>query len=230
MQTHIADSPADAARAAARRIAALAAEAIATRGRFTVALSGGTTPWVMLDVLTTLDVDWSHVHVFQVDERRAPDDSTDRNWTHIEEHLVRRVPLLRTHLHPMPVLDDPERAARHYAESLRAQTTPHGTLDLAQLGLGDDGHTASLVPGDGVLDVADHDVAWTAQPYRGSLRMTLTLPCLARARALLWLATGAGKVEMLRRLRAGDRGIPAGRLPQDRALLFADAAAVPSRS
>jgi 6-phosphogluconolactonase len=100
-------------------------------------------------------------------------------------------------------------------------------LDLVHLGLGPDGHTASLVPGDSVLDVTDTDVA-LAGPYQGRRRMTLTYPALDRARRILWLVTGEEKVLMLARLRDGDTSIPAGRVSQHHALVLADRAAVGS--
>ena len=123
----------------------------------------------------------------------------------------------------MPVeAEDLERAAHDYAAFLAARTGEPATLDVVHLGMGSDGHTASLVPGDAVLDVDGSDVALTAAPYQGRRRMTLTFPVLNRARALLWLLTGAGKAEMLRRLRDGDSSIPAGRVSRERALVFAD--------
>jgi 6-phosphogluconolactonase len=97
-------------------------------------------------------------------------------------------------------------------------------LDLVHLGLGADGHTASLVPGDAALDVLDAEVALTA-PYRGRRRMTLTFPVVDMARSVLWVVTGADKAAMLERLCKGDRSIPAGCVRQDRALLIADRAA-----
>ena len=120
----------------------------------------------------------------------------------------------------MPVGDaDLDAAAARYAATLPR------TFDLVHLGLGDDGHTASLVPGDPVLDVADRDVAVT-QPYAGHRRMTLTYPVLDRADEVLWLVAGAAKTEPLARLRAGDAEIPAGRVRAPRQVLLADRAAV----
>lgn len=216
------------ARAAAEHVARLASAAIAARGRFTMALSGGSTPWIMLRELAALDVDWSKVHVFQVDERAVPDGDDARNWTHVTASLLDAVAIPSTHLHPMPVLDPPDAAAATYAATLAAVTGPDQVLDLAQLGLGGDGHTASLVPDDPVLDVTDRDVAWTTNLYQGTHRMTLTYPCLARARTLLWLVAGAGKRAIVGRMMERDHAIPAGRLPQDNAVLFADHAASPT--
>ncbi|MCC6785744.1 MAG: 6-phosphogluconolactonase [Planctomycetes bacterium] len=222
MEILVRANPAEVAREAARRIAREAAVAIAARGCFTLALSGGTTPWLMLDQLVTLPIDWSRVHVFQVDERKARDGSIDRNWTRIQAHLFSRAEVPAGQRHPMPVLEPPDAAALGYASALRRVAGDPPQLDVVQLGLGDDGHLASLVPGDPVLDVHSADVAWTGQEYRGTHRLTLTYPCIARARLVLWLVTGEGKAPMLARLLARDPSIPAGRVPQTGAVLFCD--------
>ena len=216
------------AQATAVRLAAIAAAAIRTRGSFALALSGGTTPWPMLAVLATLVLDPERIEVFQVDERAVPDGDERRNWTHIRRSFVDRLPIPEANLHPMPVLAAPEPAAREYAAALARVAGTPPVLDCALLGLGDDGHTASLVPNDPVLDVDDRDVAWTAAPYQDTQRMTLTFPCLARARHLVWLVAGDGKAEMVARAQRGDRSIPAGRLPTAQAEWFLDAAATPA--
>ena len=112
----------------------------------------------------------------------------------------------------------------HYAQTLQEIAGSPPVLDLVHLGLGPDGHTASLVPGDPVLDVTDADVALTGV-YQGRRRMTLTYPILNRARRILWLVTGSEKAGPLVRLRQGDPSIPAGRVRQDQALVLADRAA-----
>jgi 6-phosphogluconolactonase len=214
-----------AARAAALRMAALAVEAVQAGGRFTVALSGGHSPWRMLEALAALDVPWSGVHVFQVDERVAPAGDPDRNATHIAESLLSRAPIAREQVHLMPVeAPDLAAAAGRYAETLAGIAGAPPVLDLVHLGLGPDGHTASLVPGDPVLGITEADVALTGA-YQSHRRMTLTYPALNRARRVLWLVTGDDKPAMLARLRAGDRAIPAGRIRADEAEVFADAAA-----
>jgi len=125
----------------------------------------------------------------------------------------------------MPVeTADLDQAAARYAQILVAVAGSPPVIDLVHLGLGADGHTASLVPGDPVLDVTDADVALT-RPYQGRRRMTLTYPVLNRARRVLWLITGADKAAMLGRLRRGDPTIPAGRVRQDDAVVLADRAA-----
>ena len=188
-----------------------------------LAVSGGTTPWVMLRELAAMDVPWAGVHIVQVDERAAPDGDPDRNLTHLRDCLA-GVPLPAGNLHPMPTAaGEIEAAARRYAAELTALLGAGGAVDLCHLGLGADGHTASLVPGDPVLEVADRDVAATGV-YQGRRRMTLTYPLLDRARSILWVVTGEGKRGALARLRAGDRSIPAGRVASGRAAILADQA------
>jgi len=218
-----------AARAAARYVAECARRAVAERGKCVVAFSGGSTPRAMLGALTAEDLPWRQLHIFQVDERAAPEGDGERNLTQLQEALLGNTPLTADALHPMPVADaDLESAAHGYGLELAAATDSSMILDLVHLGLGDDGHTASLVPGDSALEVKDRDVAISGD-YRGYRRMTLTLPMLNRARQRLWLVTGADKAGMLARMRAGDDGIPAGRVnPQD-AIVFADSAAAKQR-
>jgi len=206
---------------AAEWIAVRMKPAVAARGRFTLAVSGGSTPAAMFAALSQLALPWAEVHVFQVDERVAPDDDPDRNLGDLSANLLDRVPV---HAHVMdvtaPDLDD---AARRYAAELRA-VTDDGVLDVVHLGLGDDGHTASWPPGDPVIDVEDADVAIT-QPYRGRVRMTLTVPTVNRARDVMFLAAGAGKAEMVQKLVARDPGIPASRVRPDATLLVDERAA-----
>jgi 6-phosphogluconolactonase len=213
------------AQAAANIIAADARAAVALRGRFVIAVSGGQTPWVMLRALAGKDLPWPDVHVLQVDERVAPAGDADRNLTRLRESLLEHAPLPPAQIHAMPVeAIDLLAAAGRYAATLRELAGTPPVLDLVHLGLGPDGHTASLVPGDPVLDVIDADVALTGV-YQGRCRMTLTYPTLDCARRVLWLVTGAGKAGMLARLREGDRSIPAGRVHPGQALVLADRAA-----
>src|SRR5947207_1597347 len=198
-------SDADAvARRAAACVAAEARAAVAARGRFVVAVSGGQTPWLMLRSLANETVPWEGVHVFQVDERVAPAGDPDRNLTHLRESLLSHAPLRSEQIHAMPVESpDLEAAAKRYAAALQEIAGSPPGLDLVHLGLGPDGHTASLVPGDPVLNVTDSDVALTGV-YQGRRRMTLTYPILNRARRILWLVTGKDKISALGRLREGD--------------------------
>ena len=206
--------------AVAERAAAFVAEqadvAVAERGRFIFAVSGGHTPWAMFAHLTG-KLPWERVTIYQVDERVASEGDPDRNLTHLTANLPPGGP---ADVRPMPVDgQDLEAAAATYARSLPER------FDLVHLGLGPDGHTASLVPGDPVLDVSDRDVALT-RLYQGRRRMTLTYPALSKTRQVLWLVTGSDKVEALRRLRSGDHSIPAGRVEAAAQLVMADEAAV----
>jgi len=206
-------------------IAAEARAAVKARGRFIVAVSGGHTPWQMMRALAKEDVPWEGVNVVQVDERVAPAGDPDRNLTHLHESLLVHAPLRPDQIHAMPVeASDLEAAAKRYALTLREIAGTPPVLDLAHLGLGPDGHTASLVPGDPVLNVTDSDVALTGV-YQERRRMTLTYPMLNRSRRILWLVTGSDKVAALARLRAGDVSIPAGRIQAANALVLADQAA-----
>jgi 6-phosphogluconolactonase len=206
-------------------IAAEARAAVKARGRFIVAVSGGHTPWQMLRALASEHVPWEGVNVVQVDERVAPAGHPERNLTHLYETLLEHAPLRREQIYAMPVeAPELESAAERYAEALKEIAGSPPVLDLVHLGLGPDGHTASLVPGDPVLNVTDADVALTGV-YQGRRRMTLTYPILNRARRILWLVTGKDKVAALARLREGDPTIPAGRIQAANALVLVDHAA-----
>jgi len=208
---------------AAKLIAKTARDAIATRGKFVMAVSGGKTPWIMLRHLAQEDLPWKGVHVVQVDERIAPEGDSDRNLTHLRESLLEHAPLSPDQLHAMPVeANNLETACVQYAQTLaEIAGSPPVVLDLVHLGLGPDGHTASLVPGDAVLNVTNIDVALTGI-YQRRRRMTLTYPIINRSRCVLWLVTGVEKAGMLTRLQAGDVAIPAGRVGGDRAIVLAD--------
>jgi 6-phosphogluconolactonase len=210
----------DANAAAARTaelVAEVGAEAARERGSYGFAVSGGRTPWRMISLLTDEPLPWQETSIYQVDERVAAPGSPERNLT----HLIAMLPIERQQvLRPMPVTSrDLEAAAREYESGLPE------SLDLVHLGLGPDGHTASLVPGDPVLEVTDRRVALTAHPYQGHRRMTLTYPALSAAREIVWLVTGEDKREPLRKLLEGDTSIPAGRVENDDMTVIADRAA-----
>jgi 6-phosphogluconolactonase len=206
------------ARRGAEILAERAEVAIAARGSFRLAVSGGRTPWRMFALLAGR-LPWEGVTIYQVDERIAPAGDPDRNLTHLLQSLP---PEAAASVRPMPVeADDPERAAAEYAAELPE------SFDLVHLGLGPDGHTASLVPGDAVLDVADRVVAVTDE-YQGRRRMTLTYPALDNARHRLWIVTGDDKVDALHRLLEGDRSIPAARVSTEEAVVVADEASAGS--
>ncbi len=209
-------------------IAAQARAAVTARGVFTLAVSGGKTPWAMLKDLASEDVPWAHVHVFQIDERIAPEGDPDRNLTHLHESLLGNAPIPKENIHAMPVnAADPAEGAKEYERVLQEICGNPPTLDMAHLGLGPDGHTASLVPNDPVLGVTDRDVALTdpVHLYQDRRRMTLTYPMINRSRKILWLATGAAKIPMIVKLKAADHSIPGGRIDQANALLLTDTAA-----
>lgn len=205
-------------------IAESAAVAIADSGSFSLAVSGGSTPKRMLELLAErTDIEWPKVHLFQVDERIAPAGADDRNVNML-------LPLLDAvtlgSFWPMEVeaanLDE---SAGSYAAKLAAVGGLPPKLDLIQLGLGSDGHTASLIPDDPVLKVEARDVAVTGE-YQGRRRMTLTWPVLDRAKAQLWLVAGVSKREALQQLLTGDASIPATLPTLERALVLADRAAL----
>jgi 6-phosphogluconolactonase len=226
MKIEVLNDPDSVAREAAAMIAADARQAVAERDRFVFAVSGGKTPWVMLKYLADENVPWNKVHLAQVDERVAPAGHTDRNFTHLRESLLSRVRLRPEQIHAMPVeVPDLEAAAKRYSRALEEIAGLPAVLDLVHLGLGPDGHTASLVPGDPVLEVTDADVALTGT-YQGRRRMTLTYPILNRARRILWLVTGQDKAVPLAQLVDRDASIPAGRVSQDQARVLADHDAV----
>ncbi|MGH8989636.1 MAG: 6-phosphogluconolactonase [Acidimicrobiales bacterium] len=207
--------------AAARYVADLARQAVADDGAFHFAVSGGKSPWQMFGVLTTLDVPWDRTAIWQVDERVAPDDDPDRNLASLREALGDKA----AHVHAMPVEDDDlEAAADRYGAAL-----PH-QFHLVHLGIGPDGHAASLVPGDPVLAVRDRPVWVTSTSYQGRRRMTLTYPGIERAHRLLWLVSGEDKRVPLAKLLAADPSIPAGRVEAGSSIVMADRSAVPAES
>jgi 6-phosphogluconolactonase len=222
MERIIGDDAVAAAHAAARHIATALRAALAARERASLAVSGGTSPWIMLAELGNDELDWSRVDILQVDERMATDGDDLRNLTHLTQSLA-GTRAMAARVHAMPCgHGDADAAAAAYVPVVEALGGP---IDVVHLGLGDDGHTASLAPGDPVLDVTDTAVAATAHPFNGTRRVTLTYPTINAARAIVWLLTGAGKVPMVSRLEAADPSIPAGRVEQARAVLVMDRAA-----
>lgn len=224
MRTEFLADPGAVAIRAAELVARLAREAVTERGRCALAFSGGTTPLRAFRALAGEDVPWDRVHLLQVDERVAPSGDPERNYYQLKEALIERIAIPSANIHFMPVEEeDLEEGARRYGSILRRIAGTPPVLDLVQLGLGEDGHTASLFPEDPTLRIVDEDVAVTGL-HKGRRRMTLTFAAIDRARCILWLVTGSGKSAALERLRAGDRSIPAGRVRSDRAVLLADAA------
>jgi 6-phosphogluconolactonase len=221
----LADAAAVAQRGA-RLLADWLKEAVERHGDAMFAVSGGRSPWPLFELLVQdTTVPWSKVHLVQVDERILPDGHEERNWTRTAQCFVNAGPIPKAHAHPMPVTaDDLEAATDEYAELL-GTICPKSTIDALHLGLGDDGHTASLAPGDRVCDIMDRDVALTEGLYKGTRRMTLTRPCLNRAAHMLFQVTGEAKRCAVKQLLAGDTSIPAGLLNCSRAVVVADTAA-----
>jgi 6-phosphogluconolactonase len=224
LELHVHKDADDLARGAADMIASELGWFVQRQGRASFAVSGGTTPWRMFAALSRHPVNWQNVHIFQVDERAVPEDDDARSLRHLRESLLDHIDIPDANVHPIPIGPDLDATARDYASAVQRVTD--GVLDLVHLGLGADGHTASLVPGDPVLSVDDRLVAATGGEYQGTRRVTLTYPALAAARRILWVVDGAGKADALRRLVAGDDAIPAGHVPQDRAVVHCDEPAV----
>lgn len=193
------------------------ADALAARlrdqPRASLAVSGGRTPWPVFRRLADAAIDWARIDIYQVDERIASPGDPARNLTGLADTLLAHV---EVSVLAMPVeAQDLDAAAARYAAELPT------AIDVVHLGLGDDGHTASLVPGDPVLDVDDRRVALT-QPYKGHRRMTLTFPALNAAGSIIWIVSADGKASALRKMRDGDPSIPAGRVAQTHAVLITD--------
>ena len=201
-------------------------DALTHQKSFSLAISGGRTPWEMLKILSKVDLPWQRINLFQVDERVAPDGHPDRNLTQLFQAIAGTAMVTQLRIFPMPVTaEDLDASAKEYAEVLDEIKEGKG-LDIIHLGLGSDGHTASLVPGDGVLEIQNRLVACTQNPYQGRIRMTLTYPLLNAAKQILWIVTGSEKKEMVQRMLQQDPSIPAGRIQQENALLLVDQAAM----
>src|SRR5438132_7722949 len=162
MKIEVFSDAAEVALAAARYLASVSRDAVAAQGKFVAALSGGNTPWLMLNALAQEEVPWTATHVLQVDERVVPAGNPNRNLTHLRQILLERTPLRPEQIHQMPVdYRDLEAAAEQYAQTVAEFAGIPPQIDLVHLGLGADGHTASLVPGDYVLEKTDNDVTVT---------------------------------------------------------------------
>lgn len=225
LKTEIFPSADQVAEKAAAYMEQLIRETLTQKKTFSMAISGGRTPWEMLKILSKASLPWQRINLFQVDERIAPDGHADRNLTQLFQAIEGSPLVTRLRIFPMPVTaKDLHAACQEYAQLIQEITEGEG-LDLIHLGMGSDGHTASLVPGDGVLQVHDREVACTEQVYQGRIRMTLTYPLLNSVKRILWIVTGAEKQEMVQRLLKQDASIPAGSVNQANALLMADQAA-----
>jgi 6-phosphogluconolactonase len=222
LRLEVRSNPAEAARASAGWIAGRLAQVADERSDgkpITLGVSGGRTPAAMLVELGRHRVPWDRLHVFQVDERVVSATDERRNAHQLTHALAAR---LDDRLHLLnPQLDDPDEAARSGTESLDEVLGPSGGLDVVHLGIGDDGHTASLVPGDTALQVERRGYT-TTDPYQGTRRITLTYSTLGVSKWVCWLATGASKGPMISRLLRCDPAIPAGRLGRLPGVVFTD--------
>ncbi len=206
--------------ACASHLAALLDAALTARDTAHLALSGGSTGALLCRALATQPVDWTRVHVYQVDERVVPDGHPDRNANALVRELVDVASIPCDHVHLLPVTaPDLDRAAATYAAALPR-------LDVVHLGIGPDGHTASWPPDQ--PDVRTRPAAVTVTgPFNGHRRMTLTAGPVGAAHAVVWLVCGADKRDALERALARDVNVPAGRAIDGRSVVFTDAPAAP---
>ena len=222
VEWRVSEDAAGAEGAAAAFIAQCLRQAMDERGLATVALSGGRSPWGMFERLADERVEWDRVHVLQVDERIVPLDDKARNWSHfLEGSLAERIP--QQNRHPIPVEVDAELAVGRYSATLIQWAGVPPQLDVVHLGIGEDGHTASLFTDDVLLQDRRHWVG-VSRVYEGHRRLTLTLPVLNCARRIAWFAIGAKRREVLTRLRKGDESIAASHVRRDNAVVFTDVA------
>jgi 6-phosphogluconolactonase len=225
MRIHVFPTPEVTAERAAEWLRIEIGRACTQRGRCLVGLSGGRTLWRMLRHLRRLHVHWHDLQVFQVDERVVAENDERRYARQIADLLLAPAMLNARQFHAMPVeRGNLEAGAEEYARLLSEHGGTPPVLDVVQLGIGADGHTASLLPGDRLLEAHDRDVAISVA-YQGVVRMTLTLRVLDAARHRLWLITGADKAAALRKLWVGDASVPAGRVARESAFVFTDSAA-----
>jgi 6-phosphogluconolactonase len=228
----ISPTPEDAALDVARRIAGSLQEAQDARGVAHIALAGGNTPRRVYELLGPLLHDWSGVHIWFGDERAVPPDDPDSNFRLVSESLLPAAGIPDEHVHRVVGEWPPEEAAETYsAELLRvvpSNASGVPVLDVAFLGLGEDGHTASLFPGDPLIGVSGKLVRAVTAPKPPPDRITLTLDVLYAARRAILLASGEGKREAVAALMKGpDPQIPASLLPHATTVLVVDAAAAP---
>ncbi len=191
--------------------------ALRTKPRATLAVSGGRSPKAYFRELSSREVAWDRITILQVDERVVPEGSDQRNLT----DQIASFGDLDAHWLPLPVSasEDPK-ALKAFVEDLRGDAGNPPVIDVIHLGLGDDGHTASLVPGDPVLEERVHVIART-ELYNGTHRLTLTEPVLSRAGMILWLVSGSNKAKPVQQLLSGDPSIPGSLVKAERQVLVA---------
>ena len=235
----IESTPESAIHLVATLVSGIACEAVAQRGRFSLALAGGTTPYQLYQDLTSPQsleqIPWQHTFIFFGDERDVPHDHADSNYRMAEETLLRAVPMPFQQVFPMPAdSTDLDQAARQYAQTV-IQEVPAGpngvpAFDLILLGMGGDGHTASLFPGTPALEESQKLIVTQHVPMLGRNRMTFTYPLINAAHNVVFLVTGMDKAEVIQRVLSDDPQVaaqlPAGRVrPQGTLYLVLDAEA-----
>ena len=202
---HVFESPRELVRAAAQVFVEEAAKSVQEKGSFAVALAGGSTPKALYESLATAykdALDWKRVHVFFGDERIVPPDHESSNYRMAYETLLSRVPV--GSIHRMCGELDPREAATLYEEELAEFFGGSPRFDLILLGIGEDGHTASLFPGTPALDVTDHFVVENPVEKLDTVRLTLTVPAINEAKRIIFLVAGEGKAEALEEILKGD--------------------------
>ena len=221
MELHVLTDAEAVAQKAVQIITELAQERARRTGKFLFAVSGGSTPWRVLRQLADTALPWENLELFQVDERIAPAGDAQRNLTQIKKNLLDHSPLTQKQIHAMPVeASNLESATQDYGRRLYEFCGNPPKLDLIHLGLGEDGHTASLLPGDPARK--SHELIAVTHKYQGLRRMTMTYPVINAALRRLWIVTGANKQSMLERLYHGDDSIPAGLVERSNAIILAD--------
>lgn len=200
----------------------LVSRARVTQGRFSIALSGGSTPQRLFEVLASAafarDMPWERTHLFWGDDRHVPHDDEASNYRMAREALITRVPLPPGNVHPVPFLANAADSAAAYQRELQtyygsdALDMSRPLFDVVLLGLGEDGHTASLFPGNPALDETNDWVVGLTDPSVPQPRVTLTYPAIACSRAVAFLVEGSKKAAILRRALDGDRALPSARV------------------
>lgn len=226
MTRSVFEGPAELAAAAAAAFLRAGREAIAARGRFLAALSGGETPRAAHAAIAARagELDWTRVHLFWGDERCVAPDDPRSNYRMAGETLLSRVPIPEENVHRWKAEREPGEAASLYEEDLASVAGAPPALDLIFLGVGPDGHTASLFPGSTALSITDRSCAANFVPSLGEWRLTLTYPALDAAREALFLLEGKEKREIVGKIEAGG-DYPASRVKAARTVWFMDKAA-----
>ncbi len=214
MNLRILTSKKDLARAAAEHFAHKSNEAVAQKGSFTVALSGGSTPKALYELLANPKepfrdrIPWPNIHFYWSDERHVPPDHPDSNYRIADEAMLSRVPVSPANVHRVISENPAADAARDYEDTIK-EISEDPRLDLILLGLGTDGHTASIFPGSEVLDETERLVAAPWVEKLNTFRITMTLPLLNNGASIVFLVSGAEKAQIVKEVLEGPEKYPA---------------------